>query len=42
MTKPKQVKDLTNEQVAKRLFPKQVTEKAKEVANERDLSSKPK
>ena len=40
MTKPKLVKDLKNEEIAKKLFPKQVREKAKEVAHERDSSSK--
>ncbi len=36
MTKKKKAEELTNKDIAKRLFPKEVRDKAKEVAHEKD------
>ena len=36
MTKKRKVKDLTTDEAVKKLFPKKVVEKAKEVAHEKD------
>ena len=36
MKKNKKAEELTNEEIAKRLFPKKVVAKAKEVAHEKD------
>lgn len=36
MEKKKRAEELTNKDIAKRLFPKEVRDKAKEVAHEKD------
>ncbi len=36
MKKKKKAEELTNEEIARRLFPKKVRDKAKEVAHEKD------
>ena len=36
MKKKKKAEELTNKDIAKRLFPKEVRDKAKEVAHEKD------
>ena len=36
MKKNKKAEELTNEEIVKRLFPKKVVDKAKEVAHEKD------
>ncbi len=36
MKKKKRAEELTNEEIAKKLFPKKVIDKAKEIAHEKD------